>query len=416
MSEKRPSHRRPADIDAVIEAGEILMECGAEIYRIEDTMRHIASSLGIEHFEASVANREIIVSGTNSRGIQEAKVASVPEVVVHLDKIEAVNALSREIKQRSNIQPQAVMARLRRIREMPEPPLKAKLLAYFLGAGGFSYAIGSTLQDSIGSAVIGLVMGLVLQWAGNRIQTNVLLTMLGSAVVTLLANVFSIYGLVENRGAIVLGTLMLLVPGAIFTNSVREFSMNNHITGLTMLMSSLLTCLSIAAGIVFVTDLFLFVEPITQGFITDVTTLRDVPACMVMAGIGTVAFSFLFHAPKRYFWDLGILGAVSWMLYLLVDIYFEVEFTSIFVPALFAALSSRYLSVRRKCPASIFLSTSIFPLIPGLTFFRAVYFLMIGTPALAWTSLRSCFISAFAIAIAIMIMQEFGRQSMMKKA
>nr|WP_302949900.1 threonine/serine exporter family protein [uncultured Selenomonas sp.] len=63
-------------------------------------------------------------------------------------------------------------------------------------------------------------------------------------------------------------------------------------------------------------------------------------------------------------------------------------------------------SVWQRCPITIFLSTSIFPLMPGLSFYRAVYFLMTGSDALAYTYMRSCFLSAFAIAIAISIVQQ----------
>lgn len=55
---------------------------------------------------------------------------------------------------------------------------------------------------------------------------------------------------------------------------------------------------------------------------------------------------------------------------------------------------------------TIFLSTSIFPLIPGLGFYRAIYFLITGMDNLALTYMRSCFITAFTIAIAISIVQQ----------
>ncbi len=48
------------DLDVVIAAGKILMESGAEIYRIEDTMKHMADSLKIENFNAYVVNRGIL--------------------------------------------------------------------------------------------------------------------------------------------------------------------------------------------------------------------------------------------------------------------------------------------------------------------------------------------------------------------
>ncbi len=139
------------------------MESGAEIYRIDETMRHMAKAFQIEHFETYVANREILVSGTNQMGIREAKVITVPEVNIHLGKLEAVNALSREIVSSGHMTLREITDRLKDIRDFPESSLGATLLSYFIGAGSFSYAIGSSIQDSFASAVIGMIMGIVLR-------------------------------------------------------------------------------------------------------------------------------------------------------------------------------------------------------------------------------------------------------------
>ena len=47
------------EMDAVLQAGRLLMESGAEIYRIEDTMGHMAKSLGIRDFSTYVVNRGV---------------------------------------------------------------------------------------------------------------------------------------------------------------------------------------------------------------------------------------------------------------------------------------------------------------------------------------------------------------------
>lgn len=395
-----------SDIDVVIEAGKILMESGAEIYRIEDTMNHMAASLKIDNFDSYVVNREIIASGTNNKGIKEAKVTGVPETTVHLSKLEAVNSLSRELEQDKSITSKEIASRLKKIREFPDSPIWLILISYFIGAGCFSYAIGCSVRDSICSAIAGLIMGIVVQIIGRYIKTKVLITIIGSAIVTVTAYLLCLWGIGEHRGLIILGTLMLSVPGAAFTNSVREFSQNNYATGLTLLMSSLLTCLSIGVGIAVMVELLPFSEQINSTFLNNSGSLPEIIAGTAAVGIGTVVFSILFHAPKKYYLNLGLLGALSWLLYLIFNKYFNIEALSVFIPTLFAALSSSFLSIKRKCPMTIFLSTSIFPLLPGLSFFRAVYFLMTGDPNLAWDYMRSCFISAFTIALAIIIVQE----------
>lgn len=406
MTDKTEKTEVRSDLDAVLEAGKMLMESGAEIYRIEQTMGHMASALEIEDFDAYVVNRGIIASGTDRTGTEQAKVVSLSETSVDLGRIEAVNALSREILQQESVTAEEITDRLRRIREAPAAPLWMVMTAYFLGAGCFSYAIGSPWADALASAVAGLVMGLMLHWVRRFVRTNVLLMIIGSAVVTVIANLLFQTGLGEHRGLIILGALMLIVPGAAFTDSVREFSQNNYSTGLTLLMGALLTCLSISVGVALTTEILPFAEQMTSVFSSPLGSFPVVLVRILLAGTGTMAFAFLFHAPNRYALDLGFLGSLSWMLYLLMKYLPHMEIAAIFVPALFVALASRVLAVRRKCPVTIFLSTSIFPLIPGLSFYRAVYFLLTGSNELAMIYMRSSFISAFTIAVAIIIAQQ----------
>ncbi|MGC4388678.1 threonine/serine exporter family protein, partial [Streptococcus suis] len=76
--------------------------------------------------------------------------------------------------------------------------------------------------------------------------------------------------------------------------------------------------------------------------------------------------AILFQVPKRYFLDLGILGSLSWLLYLVIMYYYHLEALAVFVPGLFGSFLSRVFAIKRKCPMTIFLSTSMMPLIPGL--------------------------------------------------
>ena len=55
---------------------------------------------------------------------------------------------------------------------------------------------------------------------------------------------------------------------------------------------------------------------------------------------------------------------------------------------------------------TIFLATSIFPLVPGLSFYRAVYFLIVGHEMLALQYMHSCATSAFTIIMAISVVQQ----------
>lgn len=380
------------DMSVVLRAGKLLIESGAEVYRVEDTMKHFAKALQIENFEAYVVSSSIIASGINRYGKQEAKVCNTDGVTANLGRLEAVNNLSRQIAKQDLVSPEEIVKQLDLIEHQKDYSLLVTLISYFCGAGSFSLALGSSLLDSFSAAVTGLILGYFLNLMESRIHTGFLLTILGSSVVALSANLLYFSGLGEHRSIIILGALMVMVPGAAFVNSVREFSQNNFSTGLALIMSALLICISISAGVAITIEIIPFAEQMTGSF----------------SGV-----------PKRYFLDLGILGAISWMLYLILWQQFHMDAIAVFFPGLFITYFSRLLAAKRKCPATVFLATSMFPLIPGLSFYRAVYFLLTGADALAMEYFRSCFVTAFTIAIAISIVQQiplsfFIRRKMIK--
>lgn len=68
--------------------------------------------------------------------------------------------------------------------------------------------------------------------------------------------------------------------------------------------------------------------------------------------------------PKQIIWG-GLNGALMWGVYAVLSTYFLSLIGSIFVASLFAAAVSRFLSIWRSCPQTIFLIPGIFTLVPG---------------------------------------------------
>ena len=103
------------EMDAVLQAGRVLMESGAEIYRIEDTMGHMAKSLGIRDFSTYVVNRGVMISGLNRSGLKESRVLATSAPSIHLGKLEEVNRLSRELAEQPNQPVSSIFQKLRTI-------------------------------------------------------------------------------------------------------------------------------------------------------------------------------------------------------------------------------------------------------------------------------------------------------------
>ena len=393
------------ELEIILKAGKILLSSGAEISRTEDTMNYIARAMNFKDLEAYVSNRGIFATAKKDDNTEITRIYNVPEVDINLSKIESVNALSRRITQKS-ITIEEVINELNQIDTMSDYSFFWRLVAYTLGASGFSYAIGSSITDSIIAGIIGLILGVYMCTIKRILSSDVLITILGSILIALLGNLFIHFELGSNLSVILLGAMIDIVPGVPFVNAIREYSQNNYNTGITLMMGALLTCISMAVGVAVVQSLLFNTQMIplyTSNL--DTNSLTSMFMRSIMAGIGTTAFAILFRVAKQHFIDCTILGFISWFLFLTLSSLQSNVMLSIFISGFIIAIASRILAVKRKCPAIVFLMTSLFPLLPGLSFYRSIYYMLMGQETIAISFAKESFLIAFTIAISIVIVK-----------
>ena len=403
------------ELEIILKAGKILLSSGAEISRTEDTMNYIARAMNFKDLEAYVSNRGIFATAKKDDNTEITRIYNVPEVDINLSKIESVNALSRRITQK-NITIEEIESELNQIDTMSDYSFFWRLVAYTLGASGFSYAIGSSITDSIIAGIIGLILGVYMCTIKRILSSDVLITILGSILIALLGNLFIHFELGSNLSVILLGAMIDIVPGVPFVNAIREYSQNNYNTGITLMMGALLTCISMAVGVAVVQSLLFNTQMIplyTSNL--DTNSLTSMFMRSIMAGIGTTAFAILFRVAKQHFIDCTILGFISWFLFLTLSSLQSNVMLSIFISGFIIAIASRILAVKRKCPAIVFLMTSLFPLLPGLSFYRSIYYMLMGQETIAISFAKESFLIAFTIAISIVIVKHIKPPRIKKK-
>ena len=96
---------------------------------------------------------------------------------------------------------------------------------------------------------------------------------------------------------------------------------------------------------------------------------------IVESFLATLAYAILFNVPKQYYTACGITGMAGWLLYLAMCQVTTVVLAS-FVGTLAVVLISRILTVRKKCPITIFLVSGIIPLVPGAGIYYTAYYLV----------------------------------------
>ena len=121
-------------------------------------------------------------------------------------------------------------------------------------------------------------------------------------------------------------------------------------------------------------------------------------------------YAVLFNVPKQYYIECGITGMAGWLLYLAMCQVTTVALAS-FVGTLAVVLISRILTVRKKCPITIFLVSGIIPLVPGAGIYYTAYYLVTGQMSLAAVKGLEAVKIAFAIVLGIIFVVSIPRDA-----
>ena len=119
----------------------------------------------------------------------------------------------------------------------------------------------------------------------------------------------------------------------------------------------------------------------------------------------------MFNVPKKYYLTCGITGATGWMIYKVIADYMMLSpVAATFWGTLVIVLISRILTVRMKCPITIFLVPGIIPLVPGAGIYFTAYYLITEQLGLALENGMHSVKIAFAIVLGIVSVVSIPRQ------
>ncbi len=243
-------------LEVAMAAGHILLENGAEISRVEETMERICRHFGVESENFFVLSNGIFITGSqgdNSSGGQYAKVQHIPVKGAQLDKVIAVNQLSREVAEgRCSIE--QAKEKLEQIRQMPGKTFPIQILASGVGSACFCYLFGGSLRDSAVAFVAGMLLYVFLLLIRTSHISKITKNICGGMLVTLTCIVSNQIGLGENLSHMVIGSIIPLVPGVAFTNGIRDIADGDYISGAVRLLDAILVflCIAIGVGVMFI--------------------------------------------------------------------------------------------------------------------------------------------------------------------
>ncbi len=353
--------------DLAATMGYHLAMSGAETFRVEDTIHRILLAYGVECEVFAIPNSvSVSLEAANGKPLMIMR-----RIGFHgndLEKVEQLNALSRRIC----AEKPSVDEAMTWLRETLTQCRSYSTPLYYLGnilvGIGFCLVFGGMLRDCLCAGLIGLIIGLVTRYMDKREANPFFSTILASCLMAIPAYLAAGLGWICCPDAAIIGALMLLVPGLLITNSMRDIIYGDTNSGIFRIVQVVLTALAIALG----TAAAWHITAGLYGQTGSATMTWPAWAQAIAVFVGCSGFCILFNVHGRGLAMCIVGGAAAWMVYLLCGALGCGVYAANLAAAVFAALYAEIMARVRKCPATPYLVIATIPMLPG----AGVYYTM----------------------------------------
>lgn len=232
----------------ILDIGEAMLEAGGEVSRVEKTLSLLCQAYGYTQINTYATRYSIIVTVMDSSRRVVTQTRRPTRWGTDMHRIERLNALSRQLCA-STAPPEEIAAALAQIRRTPTYPRWMIFLVYLVAPLSLSLFFGGRLGDALASSLCGAVIWAVEQ-LGQYLDVKKLVHCFFCAITAGLST-FLVVRLFPTLqlDKVIIGDIMLLVPGLALTTSLRDIINGDEITGLLGFFDAILRAVIIAFGV-----------------------------------------------------------------------------------------------------------------------------------------------------------------------
>ncbi len=230
----------------LLDMGEMMLCSGGEVRRVENTLTLMGKAYGATETNVLVITASIVLTMQFADGnlITESRRVESPGSN-KLWRLEGLNALSRKCCKK----PLPIEQLALEIKNCKQP---TNLWKFYLGsalaAGSFAVFFGGNVVDGIIAAIFALLVCLFQRKLSHIFPNNIIFNIVCSFVVGVLISITAQLMPAISADMVIVGVIMLLIPGIAFTNSVRDILVGDTISGIMRLIESLLWAAGLAVG------------------------------------------------------------------------------------------------------------------------------------------------------------------------
>lgn len=262
MTEERDEEREPGDgkrplsheeltdiIDLCLWSGQMLLQCGANSFRVEESVHRFGTGLGCDWLDIIVRTESLTVTAS-SGGEFRTKTRRVMHLSVNMARMAAINTLSREIE-RGEVDRFDARQRLAQISTLKGNYNRWVVVGMVgLACGAFSQLFGGDWPVLL-ITFLAAGTAMFVRQEMQRQQFNPFInTTICAGIAGLIASLSGLVHVGAAPEAAMTASVLLLVPGVPLINSTHDFLRGYMSNGITRGVLGLIISLCIALGLI----------------------------------------------------------------------------------------------------------------------------------------------------------------------
>jgi uncharacterized membrane protein YjjP (DUF1212 family) len=361
-----------------------LLTCGTSVNRVEIACQKICLAFGAKEVNVFAFPSIIQASIKLADGGEVSQMKRIYFSFNNFHKMEVLNQLSRDICTKDYTVEKA-REELDKILANKYYSLPAVVAGGGIAAGAFTVFFGGSLIDSIPAMLIGFLMTYLnfffLEREFNSYARTFMLSVIGGISSIVLSWLFTICGANCNCSMVMIGTIMVVIPGLLVCNAVRDMFAGDLFSGSFELLNGIITTLAIAAGY---GAALIALKGIANVFdAVPRTGVEYYVYIMISCIVGAGGFSVMFNCHlKKLLIAMGNI-IVTFIVYLLMEAYVGDVFADTLVATIIAAALAEVLARIFKAPSAIFMVPAIMAFVPGGSLYYAISYAISGNSELA---------------------------------
>ncbi|MEK5330181.1 MULTISPECIES: threonine/serine exporter family protein [unclassified Lysinibacillus] len=233
-------------IDCLLLAGRIMIESGAETYRVEDTMLRMAQSQNMLDAQCYATPTGIIFSLGKT---QPTRITSISSRVTDLQKISMVNSVSRRLTSHI-ISLEDAYDELKTIQKTNYfLPMYIQVFSAALASGCFLIMFKGGWSDFPAAFIAGGLGFLTLILMNHLTKVKFFSEFTASLIIGTIAFFAVKFNYGTEIDKIIISSVMPLVPGILITNAVRDLMAGHFMSGMAKGAEAFLTAFAIGSAI-----------------------------------------------------------------------------------------------------------------------------------------------------------------------